>query len=146
MGYRSEVAYIIRFKDKEMRDAFVNLERAKANKHINEALDELVEVEEDKLGFHADYVKWYDNYEDVEAHRQLLKDVISIFADEETIPDYNQQAGYRFIRLGEESDDNEVEEEGNAECLYEYVEWHRAMDVSFQKNTHEHNQKQGETA
>ena len=141
MGYRSEVAYIIRFENKEMRENFVNLQRAKADKHINEALDELIEVEDNMLGFHADYVKWYDDYEDVKAHQTLLRDTIKLFGDEYT-DDYNRQAGYRFVRIGEESDDNEDEEEGNSEQLYEYVDWHRAVQVSFERNTH----KQGETA
>lgn len=144
MGYRSEVAYVLRFKDKEMRDAFINLQRAKADKHINTALDEMVEVEDNMIGYHADHVKWYDDYPEVKAHQTLMKDTIAIFADEETIPDYDDQAGYKFVRLGEEQDDNEDEEEGNSECLYEYVDWHRAVDVSFKRNTYDHNE--GETA
>ena len=137
MGYRSEVAYIIRFKDKEMRDTFINLQRAKADPHINTALDELVEVENNMLGYHADHVKWYDSYEDVIAHQTLLKDTIAIFANDETTPDYNEQAGYKFIRLGEEVEDNIDEEEGNSEQLYEHVEWYRGTNISFKRNTYE---------
>jgi hypothetical protein len=140
MGYRSEVAYVIRFKDREMRELFVSLQRAKADKHINEALDELVEVEDAMLGFHADYVKWYDGYEDVKAHQQLLTDAIEVFNKDE------DQAGYRFIRLGEEDDDNTVEEEGASDDLYEYVGWTKHLSVSFERNTYEQNQTEGETA
>lgn len=137
MGYRSEVAYVIRFKDKEMRELFVSIQRAKADQHINTALDELVEVEDNMLGYHADHVKWYDTYEDVKAHETLMKDTIAIFANDETIPDYNSQAGYKFIRLGEEVEDNIDEEEGNSEELYDYVDWYRGTNISFKRNTWE---------
>ena len=140
MGYRSEVAYIIRFKDKEMRDTFINLQRAKADKHINTALDEMVEVEDWGLGYHADYVKWYDSYPEVIAHETLMKDSIDLFSDDD-------QSGYRFIRLGEEPDDNEDEERGNTECLYEYVDWTKSITTAFTRNTYEVNQtKEGEQA
>ena len=139
MGYRSEVAYVLRFTNKEMKDNFVNLQRAKADPHINEALNELVEVEDNMLGYHADHVKWYSDYPDVKAHETLMKDTIKLFGDEYST-DYNEQAGYRFVRLGEEQEDNEDEEGGNSEDLYEYVDWYRAVNVSFKRNTYENNQ------
>ena len=141
MGYRSEVAYVIRFKDKEMRDLFVSVQRAKADPHINEALNELIEVEDNMLAYHADHVKWYDDYPDVKAHETLMKDTEKLFGDEYST-DYNEQAGYKFVRLGEEQEDNEDEEGGNSEELYEYVDWSRQINVSFDRNTHD----QGESA
>jgi len=140
MGYRSEVAYVIRFKDKAMRDLFVSLQRAKADKHINEALNELVEVENCLLGYHADHVKWYEEYEGVKAHETLMSDSIDMFNQDEDI------TGWRFVRLGEESDDNVQEENGNSGDLYEYVDWYRGMNLSFERNTYEQNQTEGETA
>jgi len=122
-----------------MRQTFINLQRAKADKHINEALDELIEVEDCLLGYHADWVKWYDEYEDVKAHQQLLTDAIEVFNEDE------EQTGYRFIRLGEEDDDNNVEEEGASDDLYEYVGWTKHLSVSFERNTHAVNQTEGET-
>ena len=149
MGYRSEVAYVIRFKDKAQKEAFINIQRAKADKAINGALDDLVEVEDNMLGYHADYVKWYTDYEDVKAHETLMKDSINLFnetPDGNELP-YDEQAGYKFIRLGEESDDNEDEERGNAECLYEYLDWTKSITTSFTRNTYEANQStEGETA
>lgn len=146
MGYRSEVAYVIRFKDADQRQAFINIQRAKADKDINTALDEMVEVEDNMIGYHADHVKWYDDYPEVKAHQTLMKDSIALFGDDNpNTLDYDDQAGYRFIRLGEEQDDNEDVEEGNSECLYEYVDWHRAVEVSFKRNTYD-KQTEGETA
>jgi hypothetical protein len=139
MGYRSEVAYVIRFANREMRQTFINIQRAKADKHINEALSELVEVEDCLLGYHADHVKWYEGYEGVEAHHTLMKDSIDMFNQDEDI------VGWRFVRLGEESDDNVQEEDGNSDELYEYVDWHKSMSLSFERNTYEQNQTEGET-
>jgi hypothetical protein len=139
MGYRSEVAYVIRFKNKAMRELFVNLQQAKADKHINEALSELVEVEDCLLGYHADHVKWYDEYDGVKAHETLMHDSIDMFNQDEDI------VGWRFVRLGEESDDNVQEEGGNSDELYEYVDWHKSMSLSFERNTYEQNQTEGET-
>jgi hypothetical protein len=140
MGYRSEVAYVIRFKDRAMRELFVSMQRAKADKHINEALSELVEVEDCLLGYHADHVKWYDGYDGVKAHETLMHDSINMFNQDEDI------VGWRFVRLGEESDDNVQEEDGNSDELYEYVDWHKSMSLSFERNTYEQNQTEGETA
>lgn len=132
MGYRSNTAYVIRFKNKEQCDAFINIQLAKADKWITEAIGELTRVEDNVLGWHEQYVKWYDDYDDVKAHKTLMSDAINLFGeDNPDTPDYDDQAGYRFIRLGEESDDNEIEEGGNSECLYEYIEWYRNIEVQF---------------
>ena len=134
MGYRSNVAYVLRFKDKEQCDAFINIQLAKADKHITDAVGELTRVDDNVLGFHHDHVKWYDDYEDVMAHTTLMQDTIRLFSEgvgaTNDLP-YDEQAGYRFIRLGEEDDDNTVEEEGNSEGLYEYIEWYRNIEVGF---------------
>ena len=134
MGYRSDVAYVIRFKDKAQCDTFINLQLAKADKHITGAINELTRVEDHILGFHTESVKWYDEYDDVKAHKTLLNEAIGLFSEgvaySREIP-YDDQAGYRFIRLGEEDEDNVVEDAGNSECLYEYIEWYRKLEVSF---------------
>jgi hypothetical protein len=140
MGYRSEVAYVIRFANKEMRELFVSLQRAKADPHINEALNELAEVEDCLLGYHADHVKWYDGYEEVKAHHTLMSDSIDMFNEDEDI------VGWRFVRLGEETEDNIQEEAGNSDELYEYVDWYRGMNLSFERNTWDNKETEGETA
>ena len=141
MGHRSNVAYVIRFKNKEQCDAFINIQLAKADKWITEAIGDLTRVEDHVLGFHYDHAKWYDDYEDVKAHQTLLHESIAMFNQPST--PYDDQAGYRFVRLGEEDDDNEVAEEGNAEQLYEYIEWYRNIEVSFKVNPMS-NQDEGE--
>lgn len=134
MGYRSEVAYVLRFKNREQRELFVSLQRAKADTHINEALDELVELEEDKMAYHAYSVKWYDSYEDVQAHETLMHETLELFNTEQDI------TGYRFIRIGEEYEDVVVQDHGDADELWEYLEVHRSVNISFPSETYKVNQ------
>jgi hypothetical protein len=141
MGYRSEVAYVIRFANKEMRQTFINIQRAKADPYINEALNEVVELEEDKLAYHAYSVKWYESYEAVQAHENLMHEALELFNTEKDI------AGYRFIRIGEEYEDVVVSDNGDSDELWEYLDVHRSINVAFQTETWEHNQStEGETA
>jgi hypothetical protein len=98
MGYRSDVAYVIVFETVDKRDSFVELMRAKNNEHIDDALKEVgIEEGEREITFRTkDAVKWYENFPDVRAHENLLKDARELF-----------DATTRFIRIGEETDDVE---------------------------------------
>ena len=114
MGYRSDVAYVIKFKNIEERDAFVTLMQAKNDKHITEALNE---VEHDDstdpiITFSCQSVKWYDSYPDVISHHALMEAAVKLY-----------DAGYRFVRVGEDANDVEIDncdEQGYE--LWEYVE------------------------
>jgi len=89
MGYRSEVAYAVQFKDKEHRIRFMATQAL--NPHLD--LTEFNLFNDDTIIFHAEQRKWYDDYDDVKAHTQLLKD-----AEE-------QECSFEFSRVGEEHDD-----------------------------------------
>ena len=104
MGYRSDVAYIIRV-DKEKAKEFVALVRLKGGNMFN-ALKEC-DVHAGSVvdfTFAVDGVKWYDGYDSVDGHNELLA-----FISEE----FNEHAGYRFIRIGENDDDVETVTGGN---------------------------------
>ena len=95
MGYRSDVAYIIRVKTIKTKE-FIALAKLKG---LGEALDECaVEAEGNEVdfSFYAGGVKWYESYEDVQMHEALLQ-----FVGDE----FNEHAGYRFIRIGEDDED-----------------------------------------
>jgi hypothetical protein len=99
MGYRSEVAYVIRFEDTETKQKWVSM--AKLNTQFNQALKECQFVDDmhkDYISAYFLHVKWYDQYEDVQAHTAMLES-ISEDADEKVYA--------RFVRIGEEQDDNE---------------------------------------
>lgn len=95
MGYRSDVAYTIRFKNKEHRIRFM----ATAVLGSEIQLDEFALVNDETILFKYDDVKWYDEYAYVKAHKQLLEDA------------KEQGCAWEFCRVGEESGD--VEQDGD---------------------------------
>lgn len=98
MGYRSDVVYALEFRELNCKRKFVAL--AKLNPKFNEALKECEHVDDDKLYMYAnfDYVKWYDEYEDVKCHMEMLESI--------TENEYDGVSA-RFARMGEENDDIE---------------------------------------
>jgi hypothetical protein len=97
MGYRSTVAFVISFKDKETLDNY--LAPRLLDEHIKNDRENFSRIAWDDASvmYYSEEIKWYDNYEDVIALTKLYKDTI--------------EAGgaYRFIRVGEE--DKDIEEE-----------------------------------
>ena len=94
MGYRSDVAYTIRFKNKEHRIRFM----ATAVLGSEIKLDEFGLIDDETIIYKYDDVKWYDEYDYVKAHQQLLHDAKA------------QGCGWEFCRVGEESGD--IEQDG----------------------------------
>ena len=114
MGYRSDVAYVIKFDDIETRDNFVTLMLAKNDKWITQALDECeYGYDEDPIiTFETQSVKWYDSFDDVKAHHQLMRDAVAI---------YKEKGGrYRYISVGEDGEESCDENDSEGD-LYEYI-------------------------
>lgn len=126
MGYRSEVAVVIAFKDEAQRDMFISLQVAKKNEDINEALKEVKKLETNKLFYYADDVKWYESYDFVKAVTNLYLEAVELYG--------NDGAGYRFTRIGEEVEDIEIEENGNYDDLWDYTSINRSIDVDVDEN------------
>jgi hypothetical protein len=121
MGYRSQVAYVVAFKDGEQRDTFIALQLAKKDDMVNEALKEVNKLESNKLFYYADDVKWYDSYPIVMAHTNIYWEAVDMFGDD--------GAGYRFTRIGEEVEDIEISEDGDYDDLWDYTSISRTIDV-----------------
>jgi hypothetical protein len=121
MGYRSEVAYVVAFKDEEQRDTFLALQIAKKDDNINEALKEVKKLESNKLFYYASDVKWYDSYPIVMAHTDLYLEAVELYGDD--------GAGYRFTRIGEEVEDIDISEDGEYDDLWDYTSISRTIDV-----------------
>lgn len=124
MGYRSDVAYIIKFDDIETRDNFVTLMLAKNDKWITQALDECEYGYQDDpiITFEAQSVKWYKGYDDVEAHRALMLSATQI---------YREKGGrYRFIGVGEDGAED-YDEDDNEGDLYEYITTRHEVVTDF---------------
>ena len=128
MGYRSTVAYTIRFIPRHSPDTddieeerkakssfYLLLAEAKAN--VNTALcfsdTDCLEVLEDKLEirFFAESVKWYESYPDVACHEALIE-LSKSWADDDTS---NPYIGGAFARVGEDTNDNVEEVWGQGE-------------------------------
>lgn len=125
MGYRSDVAYTIRFvsdhDEKNKQSFYTFLAEAKARAATAPCFmegewhgwGEEFQVDEKRLriNFAADDVKWYPSYPDVRCHEALL-DLADEWANDE---DNNSRIAYRFVRIGENDDDIERRENGDAD-------------------------------
>ena len=124
MGYRSDVAYVIKFNDIETRDNFVTLMLAKNEPPITQAVNECEYgyIKDPIITFRETDVKWYDSFEDVQAHQQLMKDAVEI---------YKHKGGrYRFISIGEDGAEecNEDDDDGD---LWDYITTRHEISTAF---------------
>lgn len=111
MGYRSDVAYTIRFVHEDetnnKQSFYVFLAEAKANAATAVCFEEhgwmefVVDEDNYRINFFAEGVKWYESYADVQCHEALLS--LASEWDE----DNHAHIAYQFVRIGEESDDIE---------------------------------------
>lgn len=130
MGYRSTVAYTIRFvpieqegidfvmaEEKAKASFYTFLAEAKANEDtalcFSDQEDEVFKVLEDELEirFFAEGVKWYESYPDVACHEALIE-LSKSWADDDTS---NPYIGGAFARVGEDTNDNVEEVWGQGE-------------------------------
>lgn len=148
MGYRSTVAYTIRFTpiptnnvdsptEEEVNQckASFNVFLAEAKvKHSGAFAKEFgVEVDEGNMAinFLAHDVKWYESYEDVQCHEALMS-LAKEWAEESDVPfkGGNKNIGGIFMRIGEEMDDIVQEEWGEAD--WEWMSIHRQIVVDWE--------------
>ncbi len=122
MGYRSEVAYVIKFDTVEHRDAFVTLMLAKNDVDLTEAVNDTTHDQTDDavITYRANDIKWYPQYPYVQMHHQMMRDATELYGAE-----------FRFVRIGEDANDIEVQEEGHEFELWEYVDSVSSIRTSF---------------
>ena len=107
MGYRSRVAYTIRFVSDDdtmnKHSFFTFIAEAKSKPECAQAFgrDDALVVDESKftINFYADDVKWYDGYPDVDCHNNLIN------LASEWVDGGNTALGYSFVRTGEDIGD-----------------------------------------
>jgi hypothetical protein len=121
MGYRSDVAYVIRFHKFQDRDAFVSLMLAKNDEHITRALDECEYgyTTQALITFQIESVKWYEHYDDVRAHHLLMADAHELY-----------EADYRFVGVGEDGAED-IQEQDDTGDLYDYISTQHILDIDF---------------
>jgi hypothetical protein len=139
MGYRSTVAYTIRFTPiskpresdtetglivhgspteeelKECKASFYTFLAEAKVKYLGAVSDRGMTVDEGNmaLNFIAYDVKWYETYEDVQMHEKLME--LSQSWEEMG----NEHIGGIFMRIGEEVDD--IVQEGWGECDWDWL-------------------------
>jgi hypothetical protein len=135
MGYRSVVAYTIRFTPPEdvkthgqVRESFYTFLAEAKVKHPSCFTEEFgVKVDEGNmaLNFIAYDVKWYEDFTDVQEHESLIS-LSKEWSDNE-----NEYIGGIFIRIGEETDD--ITEESWGEHDWEWIYLSRQINVDWEE-------------
>ncbi len=123
MGYRSDVAYVIKFDDIQTRDAYVTLMLAHGDPEVRIAIEECEydNTRDPVITFRADGVKWYPSYPDVMAHKFIYNNAYEL-----------EMGSYRVLTLGEDGD-----EDCESECihdghdLYDYISTRHTLETSF---------------
>jgi hypothetical protein len=145
MGYRSTVAYTIRFTPfpspqeaengdtpteadiKECRASFYTF-LAEAKVKCSGAFAEKFGVKVDErnmaINFLAEHVKWYEDYDDVKMHEELME-LSKAWEDMG-----NKNIGGIFMRIGEEMDD--IVQEAWGEHDWEWLSLHRNIVADWE--------------
>jgi len=132
MGYRSDVAGIIKFKSLEDRERFVVLAKAHGGliaKNFDDGAnlaewtwdtDEAPHKEDPIMTFEYDDVKWYESYDDVKCHYDLCR-----YAEE------TFEASWLIVAVGE--DGAESQERGNDDdyLLDDYICTVHSISTTF---------------
>ena len=135
MGYRSDVAYTVRFtpndntiKQEELKGSFeVFLAQVMNDPETAQAFNDVgydgypmeglrIDRERCAINYFVTSVKWYDDYEDVKCHEAILQTARDWIAEENI---HSKHLGYAFARVGEDMEDNVEDIGGNAE--YDWV-------------------------
>ena len=133
MGYRSDVAYTIRFvsdDDTKNRQSFYTfLAEAKSKAAIAGCFNahwNAVEIDEVRLriNFTADNVKWYEDYDDVTCHMALIE--LAEAWQEDAADNSGSGLAFKYVRIGEDTDD--IEERYGGNFGYDWVHLCRSIE------------------
>ena len=120
MGYRSDVAYVIRFDNAEQRDTFVELVKHR-NDNLSTAITECeTNYEQPIITFDQSDVKWYESFDDVRAHHAMLDWAVELY----------KGAGYRIVQVGEDGAE-EINEGGESDDLWDYIYTSHSINTEF---------------
>ena len=101
MGYYSEVHIAVAFANADDLKEVVAVYTIDPRVQKHNLLQEWEIKDDNILYYHADYVKWYDSFDDVTGIEHMLH-LADKFYEERDMP-----VAYRFIRIGEEGADVE---------------------------------------
>jgi hypothetical protein len=123
MGYRSDVAYVIKFDDIQTRDAYVTLMLGNDNPHVRAAIEECnYNYERDPIiTFKDTDTKWYDSYPDVIAHKFIYENAHLL-----------GMGSFRIVTIGEDGAefvDGDTIHDGHE--LYDYINTRHILETNF---------------
>ena len=120
MGYRSDVAYVIRFATEEQRDTFVELVKHRNDDWTQAILECETNYEQPIITFETSDVKWYEDYADVRAHHEMMEWSVELYPE----------AGWRIIQLGEDGQE-ELTQGGECDDLWDYLYTSHSLNTEF---------------
>jgi hypothetical protein len=123
MGYRSDVAYVIRFATTEQRDAYMELVKHRNDQDMVNALEDCESrYEEPIITYETTEIKWYiSKY--VKGHTALMEWAVEIY----------EGSGWRCVALGEDGEEEIREGGDDVSDLYDYVDTRHTLTVNFPK-------------
>jgi hypothetical protein len=101
MGYRSEVHIAVAFDSKKNMDEVIAAYALNINVEKHNLVNDWVIKDDNILYFHADHVKWYDDYEWVQGYEYMFE-LVKEFCEARGF-----SSAYRLLRVGESDDDVE---------------------------------------
>lgn len=110
MGYRSEVALCM-YANK-IEDAPVIKLWIKENFPVDE-WSEYIRWTDKGMLLHADHIKWYDDYKEINEVHAAMDEFAELFARR----DSHTHGAYEFIRIGEDMNDINEQNVGHIEWL-----------------------------
>lgn len=131
MGYRSNVAYSIHFKSKDVLNQFIALVMVKGGEEVKALKECEIECSPPttdnvdgvfRVNFTAHDVKWYESYPDVQAHTWLLDFAVERFPED---------CAYEFVRIGEELTDIEEGQGGAMDDFNMTIYVQRSLEIYF---------------
>jgi hypothetical protein len=138
MGYRSDVVIGFAFKAKAQIDELMAVYRMDPRVQHNDLESAWKISERDNavfLYYAADYVKWYESFDDVQG-LEYMRTLVNTFDEERGRGEGDLPLfpfAFRFIRIGEEDPDVETDASDNDMDLMEEL-WER-MTLSREINT-----------
>lgn len=125
MGYRSQVAFVIRGDEEEMIPLIMSYRMTyKDSKEAKTALDSCTYRKSSKsitIRFYDESIKWYDSFEGVQALTELFDHF------QETAETDGSSISGRMLRIGE--DDSDVESSGYGADYWDLVYMNRSIEI-----------------
>jgi hypothetical protein len=151
MGYRSEVAYGVKVDDIEWSDQATEEEKnlsadglfllmlteMQQDEIAKKCFDDTYEINEyltvnkeaRTIAFYADSLKWYGDFQDVQAHERLYEIMVEYAELYDSKQGMENPVSCSFTRIGEEMED--IEEKGSGYDPWSIMSVYRGIEMNI---------------